>query len=312
MKIRERERGVALLMVMFIMVLLTTLMVYLVEADQLSIRRVSNQQESEQAYHVAVYSEQWVRKVLEDDIRDNQVDYIGEDWNAESPELNENDLATLDTEVNDLQGRFNVNNLAVGQDEVWYPAFKRLLAVLELDLGLADAVVDWVDADIDVSGHAGAEDAEYLLKQPPYRAANRFMSDVGELAWVHGMTSEALEKLAPHVAALPTTGARINVNTATPEVLRILHPDILDEGGAEALITARGEEGFASTNDFLVLTLLAGHSDAIEPMISVSSEYFEVRSRVEHGRYSTVLYSVIERPHSTGQANVIQRRRGVS
>lgn len=312
MKVLKRERGVALLMVMFIMALLTTLMAYLVEDDQLSIRRVSNQQESEQGFHIAVYSEQWARKSLEDDIGDNQVDYIGEAWNEESPGLNDSDAATLETEVSDLQGRFNLNNLAVGHDEVWYPAFQRLLTVLDLDVGLADAVVDWVDADIEVSGNAGAEDAEYLLKDPPYRAANRFMAAVSELAWIQGMTPEALEKLLPHVAALPATGVHINVNTATAEVLRILHPSILDESGAEALISGRGEEGYASTDDFLVLTALAGQSAAIEPMISVNSEYFEVRSQVQVDRYTTVLYSVIQRPASTGQATVIQRRRGVS
>lgn len=311
---KQRARGVALLTVMFIMVLLTTLVVYLVEDEYLSIRRVSNQQESEQGFHIAVYAEQWARKTLESDARDNRTDHAGEAWATDAPELRDADMDTalLQTNVTDLQGRFNLNNLAGGSDDIWYPAFQRLLTVLELDPGLVDAVVDWVDADINVSGHYGAEDAEYQLMTPPYRAANRPMTEVSELGLIRGMTPEAVAALRPHVAALPATNVRINVNTATSEVLRILVPDILDEGRAASLINGRGEDGYTTVEEVLVRTELAGQWEAAEDMISVRSEYFEVVSRVEHGRYATVLYSVIARPADTRQASVIQRRRGVS
>jgi len=308
----QRARGVALLTVMFITVLMTTLVVYLVEDEYLAIRRVSNQQEAEQGFHVAVYAEQWARKVLEADARDNATDHPGEAWDAGVPVLRKEDTAALAAEVDDLQGRFNLNNLANGRDETWYPAFKRLLTVLDLDPGLADAVVDWVDPDINVGGHYGAEDAEYQLMDPSYRAANRPMVDAGELAWVRGITPAALRALRPHVTALPGTDVRINVNTATPSVLRILTPDILDEGRAAALIAGRGEEGYADIDAFLARTELAGQWQAAENMVAVRSEYFAVHSRVDNGRYATVLHSVIERPEDTRRASVIQRRRGVS
>jgi general secretion pathway protein K len=297
---------------MFIMVLLTTLVVYLVEDEYLAIRRAENQQESEQGFHIAVYGEQWARKILEEDLRDNQTDHAAEDWASEAPGLREDDTAVLQARVEDLQGRFNLNNLAAGRDELWYPAFRRLLTVLDLDPGLADAVVDWMDADINVSGHYGAEDAEYQLHSPSYRAANRPMADVGELAWIRGMTPEAIRALRPHVTVLPATDTRINVNTATAAVLRILAPEILDEGSAASLIAGRGETGYASVDSFLLRTELAGQWQEAENMISVRSEYFEVTSRVDYGRYATVLYSLIERSRNTRQARVIQRKRGVS
>lgn len=309
---RHRARGVALLTVMLIMMLLTTLVVYLVEDEYLAIRRVSNQQESEQGFHFAVYAEQWARKVLEADARDNEIDHAGELWSTERPVLRETDTAVLWSEIEDLQGRFNLNNLAAGRDEVWYPAFQRLLTVLDINPGVADAVVDWVDADINVGGHFGAEDAEYQLLDPSYRAANRPMAAVGELAWVQGMTPEALRALRPHVTALPASDVRINVNTATGAVLRILTPEILDAGRAGSLMSGRGEEGYTDVDEFLARPELAGQWEDAENMVSVRSEYFEVRSRVEHGRYATVLYSVIQRPGQARQASVIQRRRGVS
>lgn len=312
MSTRQRARGVALLTVMLIMVLLTTLVVYLVEDEYLAIRRVSNQQESEQGYHFAVYAEQWASKILEADARGSETDHAGELWNTERPVLRDTDTAVLWSDIEDLQGRFNLNNLAGGRDDVWYPAFQRLLAVLEINPGVADAVVDWVDADINVGGHYGAEDAEYQLLDPSYRAANRPMVEVGELAWIQGMTPEAIRVLRPHVTALPASNVRINVNTATGAVLRILTPEILDTGRAESLMAGRGEEGYMDVDEFLARPELAGQWEAAEDMISVRSEYFEVRSRVEYGRYATVLYSVIQRPGEARQASVIQRRRGVS
>lgn len=309
---RQRARGVALLTVMFIMVLLTTLVVYLVEDEYLAIRRVANQQESEQGFHIAVYAEQLARKVLESDARENETDHAGEAWATEAPAVSDADSAALHTDIDDLQGRFNLNNLAGGQDDVWYPAFQRLLTVLDLDPGLADAVVDWVDADINVSGHYGAEDTAYQLNNPSYRAANRPMVHVSELGWIRGMTPEAIQTLRPHVTALPASEVRINVNTATNAVLRIMTPDILDASRAASLITARGEEGYADVDEFLARNELAGQWETAQNMVSVRSEYFEVYTRVDYGRYATVLYSVIERSGATGQASVIQRRRGVS
>lgn len=306
------SRGVALITVMFITALFTTLVVYLVDDEYLAIRRVSNQQDSEQGFHVAVYAELWACKKLEADAREGDTDYLGEEWSTQSPVLPPEDGASLQGGIEDLQGRFNLNNLAAGREGIWYPVFQRLLAVLDLDPGLAEAVVDWVDADINVTGHQGAEDAEYLLHDPPYRAANRLMADAGELALVQGMTPEVVQKLAPYVTALPATGVPVNVNTASAELLRTLAPDILDEGMAQSLITGRGEGGYASVTAFLARSELAGLGDEVEPFISVSSEYFQVHSRVDYGRYATALYSVIRRAADTRRAVVIERRRSVS
>jgi len=309
---RNRCRGVALLTVMLIMMLLTTLVVYMVEEEHLSIRRVANLQDTEQAFHLAVYSEQWARQLLEEDARNGGTDHLGEAWNSEAPVLEEPAGAALRVEIEDLQGRFNLNNLAAGRDDTWYPLFQRLLTVLQLEPGLADAVVDWVDADINVSGHAGAEDAEYLLKTPPYRAANRRLAYVDELSWIHGVNEEAIRVLRPHVTALPASAAVINVNTASMELIRALTTDILDAASAESLVAGRGEEGYASVSEFLARAELAGQGDQVEPLIGVGSEYFQSRGQVEYGRYGSVLYSLIERLTGSGQTRVIQRRRGLS
>ncbi len=304
-------RGAALLTVLFILVLLSTLVVYMVEDEHLAIRRVSNQRDAEQGYQLVIGAEQWAARVLARDAGDSEVDHLNEPWNRLLPEVNV-EQGSLSAQVVDLQGRFNLNNLAAGKDDVWYPAFRRLLQLLEIDEGLADAVVDWIDENQDVNGNDGAEDAEYLALDPPYRAANRLLTDVGELNWIKGFDEKAVAALRPYVTVLPATGLPININTAPAALLRILGKELLAETDAQAIIDGRGESGYPSIAEFLAVPALAGNGDVAQALVSVASGYFEVQSRAEFGRFATVGYSVLQRNRETRQVVVLQRRRGVS
>ena len=308
---KPAQTGVALLTVLFMLVLITTMAVYMVEDEHLIIRRASNQRDLEQGFQMVSGAEQWVAKVLERDLALSQTDHLNEDWRTLvfAVELEE---GTLSAQVDDLQGRFNLNNLAAGRDQVWYPAFQRLLGLLQIEEGLADAVVDWIDGDQEITGGTGAEDAEYLGLDPPYRTANRPFTSVSELRWVKGFDEKTIAELQPFVAALPATDLRINVNTAPIPVLRVLAKQPLSEAAAQGLLDGRGDEGYATENDFLATTEMAGTAQqTAAPMISVTSSYFQVLSRAEYGRFSTVLYSVLERRDSTGQVLLMQRRRGL-
>ncbi len=309
-------RGVALLTVLFVLALISTLAVYLVEDEHLAIRRVTNQRDMEQAHQMLVGAEQWAIKVLERD--ENPTDHLKEPWNRLLPKVGVEDGSLL-AYVRDQQGLFNLNNLIEGKPspdgkdkdtKLWYPAFVRLLAVLDLDEGLADAVLDWIDSDQDVNGGSGAEDPEYLLKEPSMRAANRLFTSVGELAWVHGFDAKAVAKLKPYVTALPEP-AKINVNTAPVPVLRILTEDIMSVEEAETLIQGRGQTGYRDTNDILQLTQFAGEAgQRAAQLIDVKSAYFEVVGEAKFGRLTSSLLSLVHR--KAGRAVVLGRRRGIS
>lgn len=312
-------RGVALLTVLFILVLIATLSVYLVEDEHLAIRRVTNQRDVEQAYQMLVGAEQWAVKVLERD--ENENDHLNEPWNRLLPEVGV-ERGSLLSFVRDQQGLFNLNNLIEGKprpdasddddkekEKVWYPAFVRLLTVLELDEGLADAVVDWIDADQDVTSASGAEDAEYLSEKPSLRAANRLFASPGELIWVHGFDAKTVATLRPFVTALPET-VPINVNTAAVTVLRILSPDILSEDEAKSIADGRGEKGYTDKQDILQLTPFAGEAgESVDKLFDTKSAYFEVVSEAKLGRFASSLLSLVQR--GKGQAVVLQRQRGI-
>ena len=307
----HRVRGVALLMVLFILVLITTLSVYLVEEEHLAIRRISNQRDAEQGFQMTVGAEQWALKILERDGRENNVDHLKESWTVLLPEVKVEE-GTLLSEVQDLQGLFNINNLASGRDEVWYPLFTRLLVVLDINEAVADALVDWIDGNQDITGSNGAEDADYLGLDVPHRTADRMIADVGELIWVKGFDEDVMATLSPFITALPEKNSKININTCPPLLMRVLAKEILSSSAAESLIAGRGEEGYQNTEAFITRTELAAESDNVEPLITINSKYFQVRSEAKFGRLTTVLLSTVQRKSGGDKATVLTRRRGLS
>ena len=297
-------KGVALVMVLFILVLMTVLVTWLTDDLVLAVRRSENLRDMEQAWQLAVGSELWGRAVLTRDAGESGTDHLGEGWNQLGRGV-EVEQGRLDTTILDLQGRFNINNLMPEANAtrsrsgkavptVWTNAFRRLLIVLELDDGLADAVLDWLDADGNVRGVRGAEDSDYLGAEIPYRAANRMLSDVSELKWIKGFDADKITTLAPYVTALPATGVAININTAPQAILRILGKEILSPGEAEVLARGQADGGY-SVDDFLRHDMMAAEHETAEPLIDDKSNYFLVSSAVAYGRASLVLNSIVQR-----------------
>jgi general secretion pathway protein K len=329
----KHSRGVALLTVLFILVLLTTMSVYMVEDEHMALRRISNQRELEQSYQAATASEQWAMKILERDLLDNEFDHLDEDWNKldEGGGVKVEDGA-LKTTVVDQQGLFNINNLQKAisiqegnsepQKSEWFLAFERLLDQLKLDRNLVYAVVDWIDNPPNGDGPLfqssyGAEDSDYQLFDPPYRAANQLFNDVSELLLVKGFGHKELSVLSQYITALPVDEnevTQINVNTSPAEVLRTLSPTLQEQQFDQILVT-RLETPFQTTEEFMQAIDPANspqEDQMIKSMITVESGFFSVRSDAQFGRILFKLESLVERKKETEVARVIRRRRGLS
>jgi general secretion pathway protein K len=292
------------------MAIMATAAAYMAEDELLAVRRVSNTAELEQAQQLVLGSEAWGLAVLARDQKANKTDHLNEDWNRLGAPV-EVEQGSLATSIEDQQGRFNLNNLQAGRDAVWYPAFVRLLTVLGLEEGLADAVIDWIDGDQNISGASGAEDSDYLLRDPPYRSANRLIGEVSELRLIAGFDEERVAKLAPYVTALPAGDVRINVNTCAAPLLRVLGKVPLGEEAAESLAESRGDTGYQSDKDVLARPELAGQGDVAAKLIAVSSSYFIIASRARFDRVRLVMESLVTRSAEAGSARVLERRRGL-
>jgi general secretion pathway protein K len=300
--ISQSQRGVALITAVLITAVIAIAAVAMAAQQTLAVRRTANIIDGDRAYVFALGVETWAQQMLMRDKRDNQIDSLGEDWAQHLPPIAV-EGAVVTGHIEDMQGLFNLNNLIDAKGKLSpldMQRFQLLLSELNLDPNLADAVVDWIDPDSDVTQPGGAEDAEYMRAQTPYRAANRLFVSPSELLVVKGFTADIFQKLAPYVTALPVRTA-INVNTAPKEVLMALASGITDSD-AQELVDARGDKGFANLGDFLQQQALAGRGIK-QDGLSVASDFFLLDAATQFGRGRTHLYSVMAR-NATGVVTI--------
>ncbi len=310
MKNPVRSRGVALITAMLITAITASLAAGLAWNNALDVRRTMVLLFHEQGTQVAMGAESWIRNILRDDAIDSETDHLGELWASELPGLpvdNDSVQGTVTGNIEDLQGRFNVNNLIAANgevNEIVLAQFSRLLLALGLDTKFAGAAVDWIDADQEASFPDGAEDSIYTGLTPPYRTYNRPLTNITELAALVGMDKASFDILLPHVTALPGQ-TQINVNTATPAVLQSLG-DNLDPTTVEELLAQREEAGFA---DYAQTFSTLVNEDMIQ-QITETSSYFQLKAVVQIDTVRVTYYSVLLRAPNGGPVTTILRSLG--
>ena len=287
----RKSRGVALITAMLISALASIVAYNLAWDNALDVRRTMVLLNHDQAVQVALGAESWVIGILHQDLEDSQTDHLAEIWATELPGL-PIDGGEVFGRVEDLQGRFNINNLIDDTGEVdpeSLEQFRRLLVALELDPRFAGIAADWLDANLDAGFPDGAEDPIYTGMTPPYRSPNQALTSISELAALEGMDKQTFDALAPHVTALPGRLA-INVNTATPAVLQSLD-DNVSMTAVEALLSEREEGGFAD--------IPTAFSSLVTPdvlnSLDEATNYFQLRVIVRIDTVRVTMYSVLLR-----------------
>lgn len=309
MRRRRAQRGVALLTALLVVALVAILGVGMLTRMNFALHRGGNFWLSQQALQYAVGVEAWVAEILRRDREDNKIDSLDEAW-AQPANYLPIEAGVLSGGVSDLQGRFNLNNLAGAGAADALAQFARLIQIAaEADpvtaQAIAQAARDWVDADIRPTLPNGAEDSYYLGLDPAYRAANRPLTSVSGLRAVRGVDTALYAALAPHLSALPET-TPINVNTATAPVLASL-AEGLDLAIAKALIEKRKETPWDSVAAFLQEPELAGREIAAAGL-SVASGYFLAAGQVSLGRVRLPFFSLLQRSDN-GQTRIIRHSR---
>lgn len=337
------QRGIALITALLVVAIATVVAVEIAARERLDIRRTQNLIASGQAYDLARAAETWTLDILKTDLEDENnpdIDSFRDNW-AQPIMIPPFEGATIGLQIEDLQGRFNINNLSrlsapQGQLEIPLPqrrqdpdyqrfrslidnvrAANKLPTEVSTD-ELISAVIDWIDADTVITNPGGAEDLAYQNRanRVPQRTANQWMVSTSELLSVQGFTPELVRALAPHITALPTNEASINVNTATPEVLSaILNRD--SQAGAEGdqlieqLVTQQRDdktEPFKTVGDFLKAAGSTAQSNVNQRGLTVSSSYFAAYSEASLGPARVPLQSLISRGNNGLQ--VLRRTRG--
>jgi len=304
---RRSQRGIAAIVAILIVAIGTMIAVNLVWQGKLDQRRAEAALAADQGLLYVQGAEAWAADILRQDLVDSpEADHLGEEWAIELPPLPV-DGGAIQGRLEDLQGRFNLNNLIARdgtENQLARKEFERLLALVEVDPALAGAVVDWLDPDTDLRFPTGGEDVVYSSSDPPYRTANSMITSVSELLAISGIDRESYARLAPYLAALPQ-GTKLNVNTAS-EVLLASLSDNIDIGTAESLVEQRAGAEFLDIDDTFAGLV---EPDVLQTIDGVS-EHFLLTATVTLGTNQLTMRSVLQRDRS-GITRALFRSLGV-
>jgi len=173
--------------------------------------------------------------------------------------------------IKDNERKFNINMAADPRNEqMSRQILQQALTVMGADAGesppIISAIIDWIDPNDDISLE-GAESEYYQGLSPPYQAKNGPIDDISELLFVKGISQDmywgssstnhpmsAIQQrqnrfggaiMPPSYSVglvdlfTPLSDGKININTASAEVLQLLG---VDNNVAEAIVAGRQGE----------------------------------------------------------------------
>lgn len=180
-------------------------------------------------------------------------DTLEEDWASEIKL--ENSAWGADTVITDEMGKLDLNRLVKrsanetdiesvnsGVEE----NVKHLFELLDLDPGLVDCIIDWIDEN-DEEQSFGAENSYYQSLDPPIRCKNGPLDSIEELLLVKGFDAEILygdeenPGLADFVTVAGDQQGLININTADEKVIAAV---LNSESLASMVVDMRENEPF--------------------------------------------------------------------
>lgn len=299
----QRQRGVALITAVLMVALATLLAVNVGFRGFLDQRRSATLFALDQGYEIALGAEAWAADFLKKDMQDSQIDHLGETWARPLPPL-PIDGGTVEGRLEDMQGRFNLNNL-VHTDGTPNPEaiqqLERLLTMLEIEPNWAAAMADWIDQDTQPGFPDGAEDTVYTGQDPPHLTANMPITRASELLVLPGFGPQRFAKLAPYVAALPV-GTALNVCTAPGAVLDSLSAESREFSLNPADLANRRKNACFPTLEDLRGSLGDEAYNKLKNSLTESSAYFRATVWVTIGTTQFTLYSLLAR----GGAGVVR------
>lgn len=275
MRMHQRSRrGAALLTAMIIVTLLATLVAAMVLQQRRAVLVESAERSRVQSSWILNGALDWARLILREDKRSGRPTALTEPWAtplaesrlstflaADNANAGDGPDAFLSGVITDAQARFNLFNLADGGKVS--PNDLEALQRLCQAIGVSDDVARRIATGMVAAMAPGTDSAAPLRPQ-----------SLEQLAWF-GIDADTIERLTPYVTLLPSRTA-VNVNTAPREVLAAAIKG-LDLATAERLIQVRQRDPFKNLES---VSSQAPGLTLNGALVSVNSDYFEVRGRL--------------------------------
>lgn len=318
----KRQQGIALITVLVVVAIVSGIASSVVLEQQFAIRRTENLLHGNQGILYLFALETWGKEVLIADTKINAAsDHLDEEWSKMIPPV-AIDGGSVSGKIHDLQGLFNLNALVDKEGGGSAAAMLQFNCLLTEYAGssispdhVVEATIDWIDSDQDVQ-EDGAEDLDYLSRDPGYRSAGQYFVSPSELLLIDGMSYEAWQNIRPFVTAYPVRNEEssyINVNTAPLEVLKCLNLDDDSQAIADNIVQyLDGTAHFESSEELLDFIQQSGAADATLKnwRIDVKSGYFLLASAAIFGKHELRMHHLLARDLNSNRVKVLMRSFG--
>jgi general secretion pathway protein K len=280
--LKRSERGVALLATLLAIALMTILVVDFTTSSALGYRSAANQANELRAEYLARSAVNVGLALLAQQTRANTANQhafyaLTQPWAMPFPPV-PLDGGTASVSIVDEARKLDINELinartgAVNKDKV--QVLERLFAILKVDPGIIPAIIDWLDPDSVDSPGGGAEADYYMRLAPPYEPRNGPMPTIGDLRMVRGVDTPTFMLLRQYLTTAPES--RVNANTASPELLASLSPDMANDPSlVKDIVSARMHEPFMNLTDITNLPGI-GDSPQLTRLLTTTSSYFTI------------------------------------
>ena len=316
---RTRHAGAALLTAMLTVALVATFAAAAVWQQWRSIEVETAERARVQSGWILTGALDWARLLLREDHFGAGLtgpDHLGEPWAVPLQEARLSSFlaadrnntadtgpevmdAFLSGQIVDMQSLLNVRRLVQNgkRSDDDFNSFARLFELLGLPPAQLEGLAENLRFALDAGGSIPSGESAPL---PP--------ETVEQLVWL-GLAPETVTALQPYVTVLPELNTRVNLNTASAEVIYAAVPG-LSMAEAQQLVAARDRSPFRRFTD--VHPLLSGGAQRMpegQVAVGFASGFFEIRARLRLEQLVVEERSLVKRDGL--EVTVLRRERGV-
>ncbi|MEN3110155.1 type II secretion system minor pseudopilin GspK [Uliginosibacterium paludis] len=287
-----RQRGVALIISLLVVAIVTALALLFTARQQLWMRQIENRNNFTMAIDVAIAAIDMTRLTLRDDARRNRYDHLLEPWTIPIPPIAV-EQGKVAGRITELQGRYNLTNLL--------PPANATIRIDDANLVRVARAFSLSTSDL-----AGLMTAyQNLRKREPYSTP-----ELSELVRLAGLQADTLPALERNLVVLPAR-TPVNVNFATAEVLQAAIAGLSASTAAEAVAQRNGNP-FKTPEDFTKLLPESVKGAASKEAVDVQTRFFLVDIDAWFNEMHTGYQALLQRDGSNMPRVVWARRSKLS
>ncbi len=300
----RNQEGMALLLVLVVVALLSAVVIEFSFSTLVDLRASETYRDRTKAYYIARGGVEAARTILAED--NNEYDHPGEFWGNPLVNIPVGD-GDVSISTQDLTGRMNINFVADnrGNPLSGYHRFVALCEeVLQLDqfeaMALADSLIYWYNGDSSV---VTPDDEYYSNLHPPYMRRGAKLTTLDELKLVKGFSQERFNLLQPFIRVVGDE--QININTVSAEVLHAWQSSaaegnveiVFDRYDIDAIVTYRQKSAFEEIADVAMVENIGDRWSAawVQGSVVVSGATYLVVSEGRIGQVIRAAQAIIKK-----------------